>query len=367
MTEFHALTANACMLITLNYIALKIRNRMIIQSYEIVLAPILTGIASVLMMIQPFETEFMTVDLRFAPIIMAGLRFGFNVALLSTILPSVYAWTLDESIISAVVQGLFLPAVISSFFHQREYRWGYFMLRYSDGIKICVLLFILQVSFGYVMMQPNLHLWLFKNMYMLLISGASIAILIAMLNDENKNWLQQRELELKANQDGLTRLPNFRSFMDICKKTLCRRKIAILMIDIDNFKNYNDTLGHVQGDQLLREVGELLQNNIGAQDYLARYGGEEFITMCHSTEKESLIRTAHKLCEAVSKQPFNGREAQPGQHISISIGIAVASAINDDIHRLIAQADEALYTSKHRGKNTFTFYQEDESSIKVHA
>lgn len=358
MNELLIPITNACTLITLNYVALKIRNKVFIESNELFVIPVLTGIAAIIMMmIQPFPSNF-ALDLRFVPIIMAGLRFGLPIALLSTILPSIYYIGLNES--AAVFElslSLILPAIISSIYHRKEYNSGHTAIRMIDGIKICSAFFIARLAASYFFVPLQGSDWIVSNIVLFLISCAAVIALIAMFNDENKIWLMQRELELQANQDGLTKLPNLRSFMKTCTNTLQTRRISILMIDIDHFKIYNDRLGHLQGDQLLREIGRILRHSIGEKDYLARYGGEEFIIMCHSYNMTKLRKLGQNLCNIIANYPFEGREVQPNKQISISVGIAVALKVNDDIKRLISEADDALYVSKHAGRNQYSFNQ----------
>jgi diguanylate cyclase len=174
-----------------------------------------------------------------------------------------------------------------------------------------------------------------------------------MYNDENRTWMLQRRLELQANQDGLTGLPNLRSFMNIARNTVLLRPISIMMIDIDNFKKYNDTFGHLQGDKLLREVGQILRSSVYEHDYVARYGGEEFIIMSQLTDYEQLSDYAYRLCHAVEAHQSNSQEEA---RTTISIGISISESQQDELLRMISEADEALYISKGNGKNRYTFY-----------
>ncbi|WJH32211.1 GGDEF domain-containing protein [Paenibacillus sp. CC-CFT747] len=190
------------------------------------------------------------------------------------------------------------------------------------------------------------------------VSIVMVFLLIAMLNEESSAWFDQRKLELMASQDRLTRLPNLRSFMRIAENTLKEQPIAILMLDIDDFKNYNDRLGHLQGDQLLQEAGAVLRSAAGEKDYVARYGGEEFIVMSSGCDDISMAVLAGKLCRTVSDYPFPKREVQPDGRITISVGAAAAKQPKEDLRRLIAQADEALYYSKHTGKSKYTIYED---------
>lgn len=358
MNDWFSLVTNACFLIALSYLALKMRNINIVETYERLLVPLLSGLASVLLMTDTIDTEWGSFDLRFAPIVMVGLIYGALMALFASVFPAIFTLIGGDPMMEMhIIQELIIPALISSLFRQREYRYGWMPIKIANGVKICVLLFFSRLLVKYNFINEDLFRWGVFSLFIFVVYAVSVLILIAMYNDEHRNWLLQRQLELKANQDLLTRLPNTRSFMEICKSTLSKRRIAIMMIDIDNFKNYNDTLGHLQGDQLLQGVGNMLRNAIGERDYIARYGGEEFIVMCYSTELASLNHLAQKLCDAVANHPFYGKEVQPHKKISISIGIALAQKAGDDLHKIISRADEALYESKRTGKNKYSFSQ----------
>ncbi|PYI50820.1 GGDEF domain-containing protein [Paenibacillus flagellatus] len=361
MNDFLIPVTNSCTLITLSYVAIKLRNRVIGGTNEMVLVPLFTGLSSVLMMLLPIPADLIINDLRYIPIIMAGLRLGLPVALLSTIPPAAYGlWLQQPYLIYELLHGLLFPALISSFLHRKEYRSGFEPLRLVDGVKIAVLLFAVKTAAGILLFRSDWLHYAAMNGYMFVITLLCLLVLIALHNDENKTWLLQRQLELEANQDRLTGLPNFRSFLEIAGSTLKKRRISIFMIDIDNFKNFNDTLGHLQGDQLLREAGSLMRGTIGEKDYIARYGGEEFIVMCDSVDRNLVAFLAHRLCDEIAAYPFVGREVQPDKAISISIGIAVSERPGDDLYRLIAEADQALYVSKRGGKNRYTFFDNRE-------
>ena len=137
------------------------------------------------------------------------------------------------------------------------------------------------------------------------------------------------------------------------------------MVDLDYFKNYNDFHGHVMGDYLLQRIGHLLRHSIGEKDYMARYGGEEFVILCHSHHQHDLENQAIKLCQTVASFPFMGKEAQPGQQLTISVGISTADSTGQNLHKLIAEADAALYSSKHNGRNRFTFYSSLQHKSKI--
>ncbi|GAA3409302.1 GGDEF domain-containing protein [Paenibacillus hodogayensis] len=363
MNEYLIPVTTSCTLVTLSYIALKLRNRVAGGVNELIAVPLFTGLAAILMMMLPIADGSAAQDLRFIPILMAGLRLGLPVALLSVIPPAVYAvWQQSPHLVFDMLHGLLLPALISSFVHRQEYRSGFEPLRLVDGVSTTAMLLLSKSIAAYFLLGASIPFFMKTNVYLFTISLICMFALIAIHNAENRGWLIQRQLELEANQDRLTGLPNIRSFMGIAENMLRKRRISILMIDIDNFKNYNDTLGHLEGDNLLREAGRLLRTAIGEKDYVARYGGEEFIVLCDSVDLHLLAFLANRLCHTVASHPFAGREIQPGQAISVSIGITVARKPDDDLYRLIEEADQALYDSKRSGKNRFTVYEQTETA-----
>jgi diguanylate cyclase len=358
MNPYLVAITTACTLVTLNYIALKIRTR--VEAYESIAVPIMTGIASIVMLLLPLPGGFM-LDFAFAPIVMAGLRYGLLVSLLSTIAPAVYIILFHpDNIMLCLAQGLFIPAVVSALFHRSDYRSGYPILSMRDGLLISAILTAVRLGLGYAVSPPeSIPDWLWTNAAMLVTGAGALTVLIAMFNDDSHTWLVQRQLEMQANQDGLTRLPNLRSFLEIAQSTLLKQPIAILMIDIDNFKQFNDRNGHLMGDQLLREIGQLLRNLIRDQDYVARYGGEEFIVMCLTTDIRQLRQIANRLCSTVATHHFEGDIQPDTAAISISIGISTCERTDDHLQQVIAEADEALYESKRTGKNKYTFFDKD--------
>lgn len=356
MNLFISAVTQSCVLITLNYIALKIRNKWLIEFKEKLSVPFLTGVASIVMMFQPFPEGVLLNDLRFIPTMMAGLRFGFVACSLSIILPAAYDMIANDATVWGAVQSFIFPLIISSFFHRHDYKDSFTPISIWDGFKISILLLIMYAFKTLALDGIGVTDWLNGIVSVNVVSALTLITLIAMVNDENRSWLQQRNLELKAYQDSLTKLPNFRSFKGIAKSTLKSRPISIMMIDIDSFKIYNDNLGHQLGDQLLNQVGTLLQHSIGEKDYLARYGGEEFVLMCNSNIPSQLEALANDLCRVVSSHDFTGMEVQPHQCITISIGISIAKKANENLQTLIGEADEALYRSKGQGKNRYTLH-----------
>ena len=161
-----------------------------------------------------------------------------------------------------------------------------------------------------------------------------------------------------ATHDALTDLPNRTLFMSRFSQALQRgednsTRVALLFLDLDNFKNINDTQGHDIGDMLLVSVAARVNGCIRGTDTLSRLGGDEFTIIIEDIDTNTLVKTAHRICQAFN-EPF-----QLPMHevfITTSIGISVFPADGVDTQVLIKSADLAIYRAKEKGKNTFEFY-----------
>jgi diguanylate cyclase (GGDEF)-like protein len=159
-----------------------------------------------------------------------------------------------------------------------------------------------------------------------------------------------------ANRDGLTGVFNKRYFQEHIAAEIRRAErdgngVSLLLVDIDHFKNYNDTSGHVAGDEVLKQVGQLLRASIREDDVVARYGGEEFVVLYPGASKALAYRQAQSLRRAIESHPFAGGERQPLGAITISGGVASYPQDAQGEVDLIRAADEALYQAKNAGRN----------------
>lgn len=181
----------------------------------------------------------------------------------------------------------------------------------------------------------------------------AVAENVAIAIDRAHVYERTRELSIR---DPLTHVYNRRYFFEYADREVERGKryghpLSLIMIDIDDFKNYNDVNGHLEGDAALRKTAILLEKNLRKGDVLARYGGEEFIVLLPETGIEAAAGVAEKLREAIHNGCYRGREAQPLGRVSITLGVASFPDDGDDLVRLIGLADCHLYMGKAQGKN----------------
>ena len=156
--------------------------------------------------------------------------------------------------------------------------------------------------------------------------------------------------------DGLTRLYNNTYFKNQLSREIERGRrymlpVSFVMVDIDYFKQYNDTHGHPQGDIVLRRVAEVLKGNFRNSDIVARYGGEEFAIILPQTDKTQALIPSRNVWKAVLEHPFPRGDTQPLGQVTISMGLASFPSEAKDVKDLIAKADERLYMAKRAGRN----------------
>jgi diguanylate cyclase (GGDEF)-like protein len=202
----------------------------------------------------------------------------------------------------------------------------------------------------------------------LISAAASRALEKVVLTRENRRLMEslaQKNTQLeKANRilkdlacrDGLTRLYNHRYFQDVINNEIFRAQrngevFSLLFMDLDHFKHYNDTHGHLEGDRLLRKIGEILLKAVRRTDIVARYGGEEFVVMLPATPKKNAAVMGEKLRRYIETYPFPGRESQPLKKVTISVGIATFPEDGAQRPELVERADGAMYRAKKLGRN----------------
>ncbi len=174
----------------------------------------------------------------------------------------------------------------------------------------------------------------------------------AVILEFQKRELEQvnRELCDLATTDGLTGLKNHRAFQErlAAECETARRHhlpLSLLLLDVDHFKQYNDTFGHPAGDAVLKQVARLLKQTTRDCDFAARYGGEEFVVILPQTSQANAVKAAERCRVSIEAAAWDCRT------VTASFGVATLSLDNPDSDSLIAAADQALYAAKYNGRN----------------
>lgn len=251
-----------------------------------------------------------------------------------------------------------VPSGLVSFASDRYAFYAYF---YSLLIPLLVHIFLMAkspyISIGicaavFMAISRQLFLWnhkVIKN-----------SIELKLKNEELLKSLQQTNIRLQQQNiiDDLTKIPNRRHFDEILEKEWLRAKrigtsLALLMIDIDFFKQYNDTFGHLKGDECLKQIATELNKNLNRPgDFVARYGGEEFCILIPETDMDGAITFAEMVHSAIVALKIDNPGSEVSKYLTISIGIAAIVPKNDDSYMdLIYTSDKALYKAKSDGRN----------------
>lgn len=189
--------------------------------------------------------------------------------------------------------------------------------------------------------------------------GNLIAV-VETVRDMTEQKLAQMALQNLAARDGLTGIANRRAFDDRMQLEWLRSQreeapLSLLLVDVDFFKRYNDSYGHQQGDECLRQVASALAGALfRAADLAARYGGEEFALILPNTNQLGAEAVADRICEQIRELRLPHAHSDVASHITISVGVATMTpASGQTFAELIAVADAALYSAKHGGRDRF--------------
>ena len=195
----------------------------------------------------------------------------------------------------------------------------------------------------------------------------SVTNYVAIKQDITEEKKLQEHIETLAHYDQLTGLPNRALLNDRVSYLLSHakrasEKVAVMFLDLDHFKNINDTLGHNIGDLVLVEVAERLKNLVRSEDTVSRLGGDEFILIFSDTDEKSAMHIVHKIIETISVVNNIG---QYELTVTPSIGIAIYPYDGDDFDTLLKNADAAMYQVKKNSRNGSQFFTEKMHSLSV--
>ncbi len=195
-----------------------------------------------------------------------------------------------------------------------------------------------------------------------------LSILVNMAGITYKNVKHLKSIEELSYTDSITSLYNYRYFYKRLTEEVFRakrfdRKLALVIFDIDDFKVYNDTYGHQAGDQLLKQLGELLSRTVRSIDVVSRYGGEEFCIIMPESDQEECLKFLERLRKNIMNHPFKDEHSKEEHNITVSLGGAIYPYDARSVDRLIYCADMALLKAKSTGKNRCVMYQEKLTTV----
>ena len=190
-----------------------------------------------------------------------------------------------------------------------------------------------------------------------------ISILSNIISIAVSNAALYEEIEQLSYTDGMTDLHNYRYFELRLKEEVLRHKrtnspLSLLILDVDNFKNFNDTMGHPAGDQVLRNLANILKETVRENDIVARYGGEEFAVIIPAVDRKGAAILAERIRKKVEKTYFEHEEIQPLGKVTVSVGCASAPEDAQTYKDLMMRADTALYAAKKGGRNQLRMFEE---------
>ena len=203
------------------------------------------------------------------------------------------------------------------------------------------------------------------DLSLLEIIGPQVALAL-----ERAEWQERAtEFQLMSITDPLTALPNRRYLEERLMEELNRSKrydypMSFLMIDIDDFKAYNDKNGHQAGDLALQITAHCLKGALRSADVASRYGGEEFCILLPQTGLVEAGAIADRIRQRVSQTHFPHGKTQPLGRVTVSIGVSTFSAMVNTSENIIAAADRALYQAKNMGKDRIVFYGDDNATSR---
>lgn len=294
-----------------------------------------------------FSPDFSNIppNLRYIAPIIGGIFGGPVMAFFTGLFSSVGQWLVSGRLSSE----FFTPLAVGVIAGVISRRWGYRI----SGLKAVLIAVVTLLVDGFIdwrIAGENITAW--GQVFAHFANLVTVLIVVRIFGNERAEEEHKRLLEALALTDGLTHLANHRHFHTQLAKEIDSARarggqVALVMLDIDYFKYFNDTFGHPEGDRLLAAIGDAVRLIIRAGDTGARYGGDEFALILPNTELEGAQAVARRLQETVNRRVRQEAVGKPGKSISLSAGVAVYPGSATDKDTLIKAADEALYTAKY--------------------
>ncbi len=290
------------------------------------------------------------IDFRYLALIMAALNSGIYSALLVGVMTTIGRFLLFDLSISSYVtipNVVFITLIVGIVSYSHIKKWQKWF------ISVLAVLVSNSISLAFLVLEPSLK----KASILSYALGFSVVSVLMFFYCSylDRITLAYRRSRVESREDYLTGLNNVRSFDQFYNHALdqalsSQLSISLLYIDIDFFKQVNDTYGHIEGNTVLSQLGELLANSTRGADVVSRNGGEEFsviMTNCDAMLAIEIAERIRKTVEAAPIQLLNGKVIQ----ITVSIGVACFPNPLKDYTLLLEKADSALYEAKQKGRN----------------
>ena len=228
-------------------------------------------------------------------------------------------------------------------------------------VSLVLIPLVLYYTYG-VPLISNIQVRLFVQIIAIPIYSFAFYYILKGLKKSKELKNMHNKLQIMLKYDDLTGLANRRYFMDYFEEKLNEAKenknnLSLLMLDIDKFKDINDTFGHQRGDHTLKEVSSILTENVRKEDLAARLGGDEFLVLLPNTDQDNAEKIAKRIKEDISSLDIFNKN----YYTTVSIGAATLNK-RDDIESLLKRADDALYKAKERGRNRVEWIKKDNLS-----
>ncbi|MCA0988734.1 diguanylate cyclase [Guptibacillus algicola] len=307
------------------------------------------GLAGSLLMFFGIEIGTSTIiDMRHVPFLLVTLYGGFLPGAVALIVIQLVRFAIGVSI-SSFASLVLLITLFIGYLLFRRWQVGtmlkvFLMLIYSNITFTVVITLMLDIESFY---KINLLFWITS-----LASGMMAIYTSEYLRRINHLF---KQYQLSSTIDPLTGLNNVRSFDEamniaIRESNIKRKPLSLLIIDIDYFKQVNDTYGHTAGDAVLQQFGTALRKSVGPEDIVSRNGGEEFTILLKNTSHDEALTTAEYVRSFIEEQLFKASHMET-LHITASLGVATYPETVFSSDELYSKADQALYTAKRKGRN----------------
>lgn len=316
-----------------------------------VLMILLISASVIIMFYLPIRFNGYWVDMRFVPLIFVAYLQGWKPTIPSLLITSLWRFLMGgDGMIPGILFGIVGPTLFSLAFH------SHFNLRrrYIEKIGIVIACWLIS-DLPMIFLIPNG--WeIFKDIALIRSVSfvfTSIILYISIAQNRKLHFLYM-ELEKLAGEDPLTKLFNKRKFFEVVDIKLAESnsKHYIAMLDIDHFKKFNDTYGHLFGDKVLINIANILKKYENDSFKVGRYGGEEFIFYIENSSNEKAAKIVEKIHQEIQETSFTVEQALI--HITVSIGLAELDEPSSLVHA-ISQADKNLYKAKNNGRNCLVY------------